>query len=139
MPGLTTQVIFNLNGNAAASPALTFNSVANLFTVLGNVTVAGAVNTGTMSASGNIVGQNILGNGAGLSSLTGANVTGTVGSATTAATVTDAAQPNITSVGTLTSLSASGNITGNYFLGNGSQLTGLPATYSIPKPINQLI
>ena len=40
------------------------------------------------------------------------------------------AQPNITSVGTLTSVSSSGNITGSYILGNGSQLTGLPATYS---------
>jgi hypothetical protein len=29
-----------------------------------------------------------------------------------------------------TTVSASGNITGNYFIGNGSQLTGLPATYS---------
>jgi hypothetical protein len=35
------------------------------------------------------------------------------------------AQPNITSLGTLTSLSVSGNVTANYFLGNGSQLTGI--------------
>jgi hypothetical protein len=63
-------------------------------------------------------------------------------SATTAGTVTTAAQGNITSVGVLTSLSASGNITsgnlltgglisatgnvtGNYIFGNGSQLTGI--------------
>jgi len=46
-----------------------------------------------------------------------------------AGTVTASAQPNITSVGTLTSLSSSGNITGNYFVGNGSQLTGLPESY----------
>jgi len=52
-----------------------------------------------------------------LTSLTGANVTGTVanatyavsaGSATTAGTVITAAQPNITSVGTLTSLTSNG-------------------------------
>jgi hypothetical protein len=90
-------------------------------------------------------------------SVAGANVSGTVANATyaitsgfttsadssyTAAFVTSNAQSNITSVGTLTSLSvtgnisggnirtagvvsATGNITGNYFIGNGSQLTGL--------------
>jgi hypothetical protein len=55
------------------------------------------------------------------------------GSATTAVTVTANAQPNITSVGTLTSLSSSGNITagsGSFFLGNGSQLTGITASGS---------
>jgi len=71
---------------------------------------------------------------------------GSAVTATTAGTVTTAAQANITSVGTLTSLnvtgntatgnlttagqvSAVGNVTGNYFVGNGSQLTGLAATY----------
>jgi hypothetical protein len=58
------------------------------------------------------------GNGSGLSAIAGANVTGTVSSATsatsatTAGTVTTAAQPNITSVGTLTSLTSSGNVQG---------------------------
>jgi hypothetical protein len=64
-------------------------------------------------------------------SVSGANVSGTVanatyatsaGSANTAATVTTNAQPNITSVGTLTGLVVSGNITPNanitYDLGN---------------------
>lgn len=45
----------------------------------------------------------------------------TAGSATTAGTVTTAAQPNITSVGTLTSLTVSGNATvGNLITGGGS-------------------
>lgn len=43
-------------------------------------------------------------------------------------TVSANAQPNITSVGTLANLSVLGNIvTGNYFIGNGSQLTGIVA------------
>jgi phage gp45-like len=50
--------------------------------------------------------------------------------ANTAGYVTANAQPNITSVGTLTSLSVSGNVTGNYFIGNGSQLTGIVSNYS---------
>jgi plasmid maintenance system antidote protein VapI len=78
-------------------------------------------------------------------SVAGANVTGIVanatyatsaGSSTTAATVTTNAQPNITSVGTLASLTVTANITsgnanlgnlvtGNYFTGNGSLLTSL--------------
>ena len=60
----------------------------------------------------------------------------TSGSTTTSATVTTAAQPNITSVGTLTSLAITGDITSgnanlgnavtaNYFIGNGSMLTGI--------------
>jgi hypothetical protein len=109
-----------------------------------------------LSVTGNVTGANIngahFGSGAGLSSLTGANVTGTVPlatSATTAGTVTTAAQGNITSVGTLTSLSvsgnvvggnintagqvsATGNVTGAFILGNISQATG----YSSNKIFN---
>ena len=62
-----------------------------------------------------------------------ANTADTATSATTAntaITVTSNSQPNITSVGTLTSLSVSGNVTAAYLIGNGSQLTGLPASYA---------
>jgi hypothetical protein len=88
----------------------------------GNITVSGVI-----SATGNISGANIngahFGSGAGLSSITGANVTGTVPSATsatTAGTVTTAAQPNITSVGTLSALSVTGNITGGNLILSGA-------------------
>ena len=69
-------------------------------------------NSGVTSA---VAGTNIAVSGA-----TGAvtiSVTGTVPTATTAATVTTAAQPNITSVGTLTSLAVTGNITGGNLSG----------------------
>ena len=100
----------------------------------------GNVNIGRMSASGNITAAAYYGSGAGLTSIPGANVTGTVPSATsatsatTAGTVTTAAQGNITSVGTLTSLSVTGNIstsTGlvgtlytNSIINTGANLTG---------------
>lgn len=96
VPGSNTQVLFNNNGNAGASADFTFNDATNLLTVAGNVN-ATAFN----------------GSGAGLTSIPGANVTGTVPlatAATTAGTVTTAAQPNITSLGTLTSLATTGNV-----------------------------
>lgn len=111
-----------------------------------------AFGSNTISTSGNITSGNIIANGQFLTNLPGANVTGTVAnatyalsanSATFAGTVTTNAQPNITSVGTLSSLSstgnitggniltggavsATGNVTGNYILGDGSLLTNLP-------------
>jgi hypothetical protein len=94
--------------------------------ITGNVTSGNVSVTGLVSATGNITGSQFIGNGAPLASITGANVTGTVanatyatsaGSATTAGTVTTAAQSNITSVGTLTSLSVTGNVTGGNVTG----------------------
>ena len=104
-----------------------------------------ALGSNPVSTTGNVTAGYVIGNGSTLTNLTGGNVTGTVanatyatsaGSATTAGTVTTAAQPNITSVGTLSSLTVTGNISttaniaGGFFIGNGSQLTGLPAGYS---------
>ena len=84
----------------------------------GNANVAAnlaAFGSNPISTTGNVTAGYFVGNGSLLSSITGANVTGTVANATTATTagtVTTAAQANITSVGTLTSLSVSGNIVG---------------------------
>lgn len=99
------------------------------------VTATGANIAGTLNATGNAnvgnigatngVFTNVSGNGAALTNINGANVTGTVANAThatTANTVTDAAQPNITSVGTLTSVAVTGNATvGNVVLNGGIQ------------------
>ena len=134
-------------------------NAGNIVGAYGNANVVSLLagfGSNTISTTGNITGGNIIGNGSALSAITVANVTGTVAnatfatsegtatSATTAGTVTTAAQPNITSVGTLTSLSSSGNIsatgniTGSYFFGNGSQLTGLPATYANANVVSLL-
>jgi hypothetical protein len=121
--------------------AITQVGTLTALTVSGNVNSGNLRTTGLISATGNVTSNYFIGNGSLLTSLTGANVSGTVAnatyatssgsatSATTAATVTTAAQPNITSVGILTSLSSSGNITASYFLGNGSQLTGIVSSY----------
>jgi hypothetical protein len=130
-----------------------FSNVKAFANTAGTVTTAAQPNitsVGTLSSlsvTGNISGGNVnstfYGSGTGLSSLTGANVTGTVANATyavsagsattssTAGTVTTASQPNITSLGTLTSLSVTGNVTsGNLvtsglIVGNGTELSSL--------------
>ena len=86
------------NVTGAVTYATTANAVAG-----GNVT--GAVALATSATTANAVA--------------GANVSGQVGNALIAGTVYTNAQPNITSVGTLSSLAVTGNITsGNANLGN---------------------
>jgi hypothetical protein len=85
--------------------------------------------TGGTDVTGNLrVSGVISGSGAGLTAITGANVTGTVSSATLSLTVTASAQPNITSVGTLTSLSVTGNVTSGNL--SGTSIAGTLTTAS---------
>jgi len=118
-----------------------------------NITSVGTLSS--LGVSGNITAANITantgvftGNAAGLTNIPGGNVTGQVANALVAGTVYTAAQPNITSVGTLTSLAVTGTatlgttnttilttgasanngtITGNWTLSSGSKLE---ATYA---------
>ena len=132
--------------NLAAATATTAGTVTTA--AQGNITSVGTLTL--LGVSGTITAANITantgvftGNGNGLSSLVGANVTGQVGNALVAGTVYTAAQGNITSVGTLTSLGVSGtitaaNITANtgVFTGNGnglSSLVGANVTGTVPS------
>jgi hypothetical protein len=123
----------NFAGNGSLLTALTG---ANVTGTVANATFATSAGTATTANTAN-------------TAIT-ANTANTATSATTAGTVTTAAQPNITSVGTLTSvtssgnitggnvltggaISATGNVTGAFIKGDGSQLTNLPVqpgTYS---------
>lgn len=128
VPGLDTEVLYNNSGNAGASAGLTFNYTSNVLTTSGSVTatgniVGGNINTaGLVSATGNVTGGNIR--TAGLISATG-NITGgnvrTAGQVSATGNVTGG---NILSVGIVSSL---GNISGNYLIGDGSLITNLPA------------
>ena len=134
VPGANTQIIYNNNGQANASAGLTFDFASNALVSTGNITGANILTAGLVSVTGNILASRFIGNGSTLSSITGSNVVGAVGtatfattsgSATTAATVTTNAQPNITSVGTLSTLSVSGNaIAGNYNTAGNISATG---------------
>ena len=112
-----------------------------------NITVAGVANIVTFTSTGsNVNGYltvtgNVTSGNANLGNAATANyfIGNLYGHANTANTVTTNAQPNITSVGTLTSLDVTGNITsGNvyansglikaqYLQGDGSNLTNLSA------------
>lgn len=78
----------------------------------------------TFTTYGNLRVGNIIGNGQALTGLAGGNVTGQVGNALVSGTVYTAAQPNITSVGTLSSLS----VTGNANVGNIGATAGIFTT-----------
>jgi len=109
-------------------------------------------------AAGNVLTDNLLYangdpytlGGGGSSTIDGANVTGQVANALIAGTVYTNAQPNITSVGTLSSVDITGNITSgnaslgnlvvaNYFSGNGSLLTSIAGSNVVGQVANALI
>lgn len=147
-----TRLISNIATGTAPLVVTSTTQVANLNVatsgVAGTVTTAAQPNitsVGTLTSltvTGNISGANITGThygaATGLTSIPGANVSGTVanatyavssGSATTAGTVTTAAQPNITSTGTLASLTVTANVatggikTDNYYYANGVSIS----------------
>jgi hypothetical protein len=122
-----------------AQPNITSVGTLTSLSTSGNITGANLITGGQVSATGTVTGGN----------LSGTNIEGVL---------TTASQTNITSVGTLDSLSATGNIrtggivsatgnvlggnvktvglisatgnvNGNYFIGNGSQLTGITSSY----------
>ena len=150
---LTTNAQPNITSIGTLS-SLTVSGNANVGNIGGNngvfTTVAGTLSTaaqpnitslGTLTGlgvNGNITAANITantgvftGNGSGLTNLVGANVSGTVANATyaltsnTSNTVTNSSQPNITSLGTLSSLNVTSNIVGGYFIGDGGGLSNL--------------
>jgi len=96
--------------NAASGGSLFFrinnNSTPTAFTVTGAQAIVGSIGTANATAYST---QTLAVAGGGL---------GVVGNSYFSNTVGVSGQ-----------VSAIGNITGNYFIGNGSQLTGLPATY----------
>ena len=124
-----------------ASATMNYISSTNTFTFSHKIVADGSLLTSITGANvtGYVPNANIANTAY---AVAGANVTGQVGNALVAGTVYTNAQPNITSVGTLSSLIVTANITSgnanlgnavtaNYFIGNGSQLTGLPSGSSL--------
>jgi hypothetical protein len=95
--GSNTQVQYNNAGTFGGDPGFVYNDITNTLTV-------GTVNS-------NFVG----------------NLSGYAANAVVANTVRNAAQPNITSLGTLTSLGVSGQVEALMFQGNAGNLFNIPA------------
>lgn len=120
--GANTQVQFNDDGNLNGTTNFTFNKSNSTLSVSGSI-ISGNANLGN-----SVVGNYFIGSGLFLTNLPAANL---VGSVPLAAQVSGAAQPNITSVGSLTSLVVVGNIS-SFGAIAGANLT---ATNTISGPI----
>ena len=98
IPGPNTGVVFNDDGNANSVIAFTFNKTSNLVTIAGNLSVGNITSITDITGTGNIVIGNVYAN------------SGTIKASLVTGTLTTNAQPNITSVGTLTSLDVTGDV-----------------------------
>ena len=111
-----------LNGTFAIANAAT---VGTTLVADGNITGANLVTGGVVTATGNITGGNIT--TAGLANVNSLSVVGNVNGGNLRTTGIVSAAGNITSAG---------NVAGTYFIGNGSQLTGLSLGVSVTKFVN---
>ena len=155
--GATINGDLTVTGNATLSGNIVGDRIQNGTTLIdienangnANITVGGTTNvavfattgvfvTGLISATGNITGNYILGNG---SQLTGIDATSIQSGTSNVRVVSSGGNVAagiggtsnvlvIASTGTFVTgaVSATGNITGSFILGNGSQLTGIDAT-----------
>ena len=147
--GLTTLNASNISSGTLAqarlaNSSLTVNGTAISLGGSGTITANSSVNLtfnngGAGDASGTTfnggTAKTISYNTIGAPSTTGTNASGTwgisiTGSAATAGTVTTAAQPNITSLGTLTGLNVNGTTTGVTITANGTLNTSNTSMYS---------
>ena len=150
-PGSGTTSISNGNSNVnipVVNGNINFSAIGNANVVV--ITGTGANISGTANITGNLVTGNanlgnaaianyFIGSGNNLSNIQGSNVTGQVGNSLVAGTVYTTAQPNITSVGTLTDLSVSGNgVFGGNLTVNGTLTYINSTTLSISDPIINL-
>jgi|694.fasta_scaffold02599_4 hypothetical protein len=104
--------------------------------VSGNITGGNLITSGNVSATGNVSGANLVTTGN--ASITGNVSAGNISATLLTGTITTNAQPNITSVGTLTSLAVTGNVTaGNVYANSGTigalLLTGTLTTNAQPN------
>jgi hypothetical protein len=146
--GANSQIQYNNSGAFGANTGFTFvagsgnlnvpgNVVAPNF--IGNATFALLAGNATVASTANTANTANVANIANIAySVSGSNVSGQVANSLIAGTVYTNAQPNITSVGTLSNLSITGNLLSgnanlgnlakaNYFQGDGSLLTNATA------------
>jgi len=133
---LTGITASNANADALVGNTLSANvlnstlvSVGNLnyLNVVGNTTSGNFLTSGVITATGNITGNYFIGNGRQLTGIVATEVGNlanliVTGNTTTGNLLTGGV---ISAVGNIKTV---GNVSGNYFIGNGSQLTGIIAS-----------
>tara|TARA_R110000868_G_scaffold313_3_gene2584 strand:+ start:5346 stop:7151 length:1806 start_codon:yes stop_codon:yes gene_type:complete len=118
----TVATALGASGTFAIANAAT---VGTTLSAVGNVTGGNLRTGGQVSATGNVIGANFIGNvipPAGGAVSTSGNITG--GNFITSGLINTSSTSN-------TSISTAGNIQGSYFYGNGSTLSGLSAAVSV--------
>ena len=123
---------------SAASTVTGTSHLGSVVSVTANVTGGNILTGGVVSATGNINANFFIGNGSQLSGLSASKIfNGTseanIGASGGNANITIGGTSNVVVVATTGAyvtgiVSASGNVSGNYFIGNGSQLSGLSAS-----------
>jgi hypothetical protein len=157
--GQNFTTLYSSGSGTAPGPTDPYGN-ANVVSLLA-VGTDGGNTVGNISATGNITAAYFIGNGSQLTNIPAGNIVGnltaagantqvqfnnngvlgadadfTFNSATNALVVTGNVQGgNLTTAG---QVSAAGNITASYYFGNGSQLSGLPATYSNANVVSLL-
>jgi hypothetical protein len=146
--GANFQIQFNDSNNFAASANFTFNPTTNLLTVAGNIDVASNVTTSNLTVNlalsgntanftGNLVAGNLNATSVTASTLTSNITTGTAPLTVSSTTIVTNLNADLldgydtaisANANTVAIRNADGNLTANYFIGNGSQLTGIDAT-----------
>ncbi len=125
LPNTIANVTDVVVSNSVQGNAIIGNLSGDFGYILANTSSGnGDIDANNITLTGAIAASNVSGNGAGLSAIAGSNVTGQVANALVSGTVYIAAQPNITSVGTLTTLDVQSTITASAFTANTGLFTG---------------
>jgi len=154
--GANTEIQYNLGNNFAASANFKYNDVTQLFTVTGSANISNVANVGNLIVTGvsnlgpiaNVIitggsnGYYLQTNGSGNLTWASVDSSGVANGASNVSIPVVNGNVNIVANGNTTIavtqlganisgyLTATGNVTGDYFIGNGSQLTGVSAASS---------
>ena len=118
--GLATVTGNITGGNIATGGSITATGTGN---ITGNINGGNLRTTGLITATGTVTGGNVASGGF----ITAGSTVSSVGNITSSANVAGGnviASANVTAVG---------NVAGTYFIGNGSQLTGISSAVSVSK------
>jgi hypothetical protein len=116
--GIANLTAASITGNVARANVALVVSQPDQPNVTSLGTLTGLTVQGLLSCS----------NGSGIANLTAASITGNVAQANVALVVSQPFQPNVTQVGTLVGLFASGNVTASFFSGEGNGLTNVQSS-----------